>query len=82
MVEVAVIIAVIPFTMLCVSASIYLYSRNNREHRRQLHELHADYNQQWEEFEAKHKKHFEDDYWSKNVRDIAQSEQEGSPYGR
>ena len=70
MVEVAVFIALIPFTILCACASILLYNRDRREQRAHLHDLSKDYSQQWEDFEAKHKERFEADYWNTTVRNI------------
>ena len=66
--EIAVsILFFIPFAALCSAAALYLYKRNERENRRHLHDLSKEYDQQWEEFEVKHRKHFESDYWNTSV---------------
>jgi len=67
-VEVAAIIMVIPLSMLCITASMYLYKRNERERRHHLHHLAKDYSDQWQEFETVHKERFEGDYWNNTTR--------------
>ena len=67
MVEIAIIIVLLPFSALCVMASLYIYNRDLRERRRQLHDLAQDYDNNWQEFEAQHRQKFEQDYWSMTV---------------
>lgn len=67
MVEIAIIIMLLPFSALCVAASLYIYNRDIRERRRQLYDLSQDYDNRWQEFEAQHRGKFEQDYWSMTV---------------
>ena len=62
--EIAIIIMLLPFGALCAVASLYIYNRDIRERRRQLNDLAQDYDNRWQEFEAQHKKSFEQDYWN------------------
>tara|TARA_R110000824_G_scaffold39212_8_gene118834 strand:- start:66 stop:299 length:234 start_codon:yes stop_codon:yes gene_type:complete len=67
-VEIALaILTVVPFSALCGAATWYLIRREERERRTWLKSLSEDYGHQWQEFDAKHKKGFEDDYWNTAV---------------
>ena len=65
--EIAILILLLPFGALCSAAALYLYKREQREHRQWLYERAKDYQFQWQEFEVQHKGGFEHDYWNTAV---------------
>jgi len=66
-VEIALIIALLPFSALCVTCCIHVHKREQRQHRQWLYEQSQNYQFQWQEFEAEHRKNFESDYWNTSV---------------
>lgn len=61
------ILMLLPFSILCGAATWYLIRREEREQKIWLRSLSDDYGHQWQEFEAKNKEKFEDDYWNTAV---------------
>jgi hypothetical protein len=63
-VEIAIVILLLPFGALCLASTLHIYKREQRQHRQWLYDQSQNYQFQWQEFEAQHKKNFESDYWN------------------